>query len=133
MPMILEHIDAIAREKNRDVLFLRFHPTDSESYICYEHKDDVVRTEILENLKALEIPHKPCLDFYHPDGFNRFIGQIYLDVPYDENLPLYQKLQQYLEYPDGTMRFPTVRFLILPLEKALVNKDYDNEDDDDFY
>ncbi len=33
MPQLIEHIDAIARQKQRDVLFLRFNdPSDSEDW-----------------------------------------------------------------------------------------------------
>lgn len=134
--MILQNIDEISREMNRDVLLLRFHPTDFDEYLEYEYKNDAVRTEILENLKQMEIPFKPCLGFYHPNDFGRWCGQIYLDVPYDENLPMYQRLKEYLEFPDNSMRFETVKFYILKLEQAIDHalkypKENEDSDEDD--
>ncbi|MDO9212365.1 MAG: hypothetical protein Q7U23_00865 [Methylococcales bacterium] len=56
-------------------------------------------------------------------------GDIYLDVPYDENNhPLYVQVRDYLENPDDTMRFDTMSFWYLPLEKAMVNTHHDEPD-----
>ena len=104
MPMILQNIDEICREVARDILFLRFYPEDRDAFYDYEYEKDPVRAVIIENLKRLEIPHKPCLDLYNPNNLiERYYGQLYLDVPYDLNLPMYQRLQEYLEFPDGTI------------------------------
>lgn len=50
---------------------------------------------------------------------------IYIDVPFDENDPQYQQVQAYMEHADGSMRFPTVKFWYLPLEKAMENAHHD--------
>jgi hypothetical protein len=52
-------------------------------------------------------------------------GQIYLDVPFDDNDPLYVLVRDYLENPNGTRRFETVGFWYLPLEKAMENAHHD--------
>jgi hypothetical protein len=39
--------------------------------------------------------------------------------------PLCKALHEYLEYPDGSMRFPTVRFYFLTLEIAMQNAHHD--------
>jgi hypothetical protein len=44
---------------------------------------------------------------------------LYLDLPYEPQQPFYQKLAAYLETPDGHPRDPRVRFMLLPLAKAL--------------
>lgn len=38
---------------------------------------------------------------------------------------VYQTVRYYLEQMDGTMRFPTVRFYVLPLEHAMKNAHHD--------
>jgi hypothetical protein len=141
--MPLKYIDEIAREKQRDVLFLEFHPLQTLNPYCtesleyeikwfesemrtqsYRYTEDKIRDEIIENLNKMNIPWELCEGL--PTGYlESSKGQIYLDVPFDENLPQYQALQEYLEYPDGTMRFPTVRFHFLTLEKAMENVNND--------
>lgn len=141
--MPLKYIDEIAREKQRDVLYLEFHPLptvnpntvetleDEIKYLeserrvqKYRYAEDKVRDEILENLNKLNVHWELCQGL--PTGYlESSKGQIYLDVPFDENLPQYQVLQEYLEYPDGMMRFPTIRFHFLTLEKAMENVNND--------
>jgi hypothetical protein len=54
-----------------------------------------------------------------------YLGQVYLDVPYDESLPEYCVLRDYLEHPDGTMRHAGVRFCVMPLDYAMRNAEHD--------
>ena len=44
-----------------------------------------------------------------------YMGDIYLDIPYDKDLPLHQELEAYLQYSDDRMRFDNVMFLYMPL------------------
>jgi hypothetical protein len=52
-------------------------------------------------------------------------GQIYLDVPFNENDPVYPILRDYLEKPDGTMVFAGTRFCYYPLVEAMKNAHHD--------
>jgi hypothetical protein len=132
MPQLIKHIDAIAREKQRTVLYLEFHPEsiftfsilDDESE-SYDYQNDNVRDEIITNLDNLGIPWTKCAHIASPNLMCAYLGQVYLDVPFDKDLPLYQTLETYLEYPDGSMRFPSVRFGYLPLEMAMKNAHHD--------
>ena len=54
--------------------------------------------------------------------------EIYIDVPYDENELLYVQVPDYLENPDGTMRFDTMSFWHLSLKKAMENAHHDEPD-----
>ena len=130
MPMLIEHIDAIARKKQRDVLFLEFHPEDyfsifSKKKVKYNYQVDKVRKKVIKNLDTLGVPWQPCGHIASTSMMCSYAGQIYLDVPYDESLPLYCALQDYLETPDGAVRLPTVRFFCLPLEMAMTNAHHD--------
>jgi hypothetical protein len=66
-----------------------------------------------------------CGGFADENYMASYAGQVYLDVPFDKDLPLYQTLETYLEYPDGSMRFENVRFYALRLEVAMKNAHYD--------
>ncbi|MEI7839031.1 MAG: hypothetical protein WCJ11_00850 [Methylococcaceae bacterium] len=144
MAIAIKHIDKIAREKQRTVLSLEFHPEPTFHSNCidtqedhdkwresvnrisaYKYREDKVRDEILENLTKLNIPYEMCAEWASESGFSSYKGQVYLDVPLDLDLPLCQKLHQYLEYPDGSMRFPTVRFYFWTLEVAMKNAHHD--------
>lgn len=43
----------------------------------------------------------------------------------DVDLPIYYELNDYLKYPIGEIRFPTVRFYYLALEVAMKNAHHD--------
>jgi hypothetical protein len=144
MPQVIDHIDAIARKKKRAVLYLEFHPAstfhsqvietdeDHDLYMeskhrisDYKYEKDAVRDEIIENLNRLGVSWVECGPIASESGFSSYKGQIYLDVPMDDDLPLYHELNDYLEYPNGEMRFPTVRFYYLALEVAMQNAHHD--------
>ena len=46
-------------------------------------------------------------------------------MPYDKDLPLYQKLEACLQYSDDRMRFDHLAFLYLSLEQAMENAEHD--------
>lgn len=137
MPQLIKNIDQIAREKKRTVLYLEFHPEpiryieteeDHEEdmhFHNYKYREDTVRDEIIAKLNDMKVPWEMCDHFASECGFMSYRGQIYLDVPLDHDLLLCQKLHEYLEYPDGSMRFPTVRFYFLTLEIAMKNAHHD--------
>jgi hypothetical protein len=144
MPQVIDHIDAIARKKKRAVLYLEFHPAstfrsqvietdeDHDLYLeskhrisDYKYEKDAVRDEIIENLNRLGVSWVECGSIASECGFSSYKGQIYIDVPMDVNLPIYRELNDYLEYPNGEMRFSTVRFNYLTLEVAMKNAHHD--------
>ena len=144
MPQLIDHIDAIARKKQRAVLYLEFHPAptfhsqgiktdeDYDLYMeskqrisNYKYEEDAVRDQIIENLSRLGVSWVECGSIASESGFSSYKGQIYLDVPMDVDLPFYHELNNYLEYPNGEMRFSTVRFYYLPLEVAMKNAHHD--------
>ena len=52
-------------------------------------------------------------------------GDIYIDVPFDTDNPVFQKLSSYLETPDGVMKIDGVVFCYLPLDVAMENAHHD--------
>ena len=131
MPQLIEHIDAIAREKQRDVLYLEFSPKPNKDDMWgdnngrYSFKNDPIREKILKNLTKMGVTWLSCGGFADENYMASYAGQVYLDVPFEKDLPLYQTLETYLEHPDGTMRFENVRFYVLRLEIAMKNAHHD--------
>lgn len=116
MSALLRHIDAIAREQKRDVLFLHF-----ENYLEDQELEDEdnVRTEVLEWLSQNQITYMPCMGIEGEDLIGSYLGDVYLDVPFDESNATYLKLSQYLEDEDGNMKIEGVFFFVLTLDVAL--------------
>lgn len=125
MPRHIEHIDAIARKKGRAVLYLEFHPKPSKEWRDYRYEDDPARTAVLAWLDAQGVPWVECGPFANPNLMAPYLGQVYLDVPYDDTLPEYRTLCDYLEHPDGSMRHEGVRFYAMPLDHAMKNAEHD--------
>lgn len=123
MPQLIEHIDAIARRKERAVLYLEFHPR--EEWRRYRFEADNVREGVLAWLDANQVPWQPCGPFAVPGGAGPYLGQVYLDVPFDVDLPAYERLRDYLECADGIMRHPGVRFYVMPYDHAQQNAAHD--------
>lgn len=125
MPALIEHIDAIARKKGRAVLYLEFHPQPYREWRAYRFEDEPTRAEVLAWLDAHGVAWAPCGPIADPAMLPPWLGQVWLDVPYDESLPAYCALRDYLEHPDGTMRHAGVRFYAMPLDLAMQNAAHD--------
>lgn len=124
MPQLIEHIDAIARQKGRDVLSIHFRPGYPEA-LAYDYRKDAERERVIGWLEAQGIPWQPCGDVADEARMMPYVGEVYVDVPFDPAGPHFRKLQTYLENPDGTMRHPRVVFMCLLLEKAMKNAHHD--------
>ncbi len=129
MPQLIDHIDRIARKQQRDVLFLMFSATPCTRAEEYQPLDDfeasASRQAILQWCCDNGIRAIPCGGVGSENFMESYSGQLYLDVPYDEQDPVYKKIDNYLNYPDGTSRFADVIFCYLPLEMAMKNAHHD--------
>lgn len=125
MPALIQHIDAIARKKGRDALYLEFHPQAYAQWRDYRYEDDPVRRAVLAWLDRHRVGWHACGPFADTRRMLPYLGQVYLDLPYDESLPAYCTLRDYLELPDGSMRIDGVRFCVIPLDYAQQNAAHD--------
>lgn len=118
MQQVRECIDAIALRKGRAVLYLEFHPLTLAGGASYRYQYDVARRSVLDWLDAHAMPWSECGPIAEPRFRSSYLGQVYLDVPFDEALPRYRALRDFLEHPDGRMRHTGVRFYAMPLDYA---------------
>lgn len=114
MPQQLQHIDQIARDKNRDVLFLHF-----EHYQEDEAGDDPIREIVITWLEDHDIQFVPCMGLEQESLVDVYSGDLYIDLAVDEEDPIYQALCEYLEDDEGNMRLDGVLFFVLSLDLAL--------------
>lgn len=133
MPVRIEHIDAIARQKQRDVLYVVFHtpasgtPDDEEVLGSddFDWEKLPIRQQVIDWLDAQGICWKRCGHFANECLMMGYRGQLYIDLPYDKSLSCFQALEAFLEFPDGSTRFPEATFYYLPLAIAMGNAAHD--------
>ncbi len=125
MPSLLQHIDAIARSKGRGALFLSFREEGSEFFHVPDFEEHSGRIAIIKWLDENRIAWSECAGLANPNALLPYAGQIYIDLPLDNTLPEYRKLEAFLEHPDGTLRFAKVQFCYLPLDIAMKNAEHD--------
>lgn len=136
MPISIEHIDAIGRKKQRDVLYVVFVPPGKEmAEISDFNSDDF---EFLENWRSNDtrdqfiawmdevgIEYCPCGEIARENGWSSYRGDLYIDVPYDYEDRRYQILEKKLENSDGTIKIPGISYRYMPLEVSLKNSHHD--------
>jgi hypothetical protein len=120
--MLIEHIDAIARKKQRTVLHVIFHARLSEPF---DWEASSARRQIIAWLDAQGIDWMPCGHVANDAFLCSYRGQIYIDVPFDESHPDYRRVRDYLEHPDGTMAIDGAKFCYYPLSEAMKNAHHD--------
>jgi len=124
MPVLIDHIDAIARRKQRDVLSIRFVTRETD-LPAYDYLQDPERLRVISWLDEHGVAWQPCGRVAKDNYLQLYIGDVYVDVLYDTTDPAYELLRDYLENPDGTMRHSMVTFEYYPLEMAMKNAHHD--------
>jgi hypothetical protein len=122
MAILLEHIDKIARDKQRAVLFVTF---DHKTFPGRNYEHWEARSRLLAWLDEHAIPCQMCMDMAREDGWSAYRGQLYIDVPYDEDDPTFQALNAYIMTEHNEPRTEGVVLYCLPLEVAMRNKHHD--------
>ncbi|MFA5461165.1 MAG: hypothetical protein WC274_03695 [Sulfurimonas sp.] len=122
MPMILEHIDKIARDKKRDVLYIEFALGDMSSF---KYKKFQKRNELLVWLNDNDIPYKMCGPIASEYGWSAYRGQLYIDLPMDETNEKYKLIDNHLTTEEDNFKIEGIEFYYLPLEVAMKNAHHD--------
>ncbi|QBY55533.1 hypothetical protein [Cupriavidus oxalaticus] len=116
MPQLVEHIDAIARQVGRDVLYLTFFEDSAEVSVRADWEENASRKEVVGCLDANGYAWKKCGEIASDDWMVMgYRGSIYIDTAYDREDPVYLKLEHFLENPDGTLRLSKMRFWALSI------------------
>jgi hypothetical protein len=123
MPEQLQHIDAIARQKVRDVLYLEF--AEAERPVSRPFEEIESRQQILAWFDENGDPWDQCGPIANENFMASYAGQVNIHEPYDTSNATYQAVQAFLEYPDGTIRFGDVKFWVVSIERAMKNSHHD--------
>lgn len=94
MPMLIEYLDAIARKKGRDVLFLDFPQRKNKNIFDLFNMDwdsVPIRKQIISWLDQNQIAWCMCAGVADENMMGgEYLGRIYVDVPFDTKDPIYQ-------------------------------------------
>jgi hypothetical protein len=125
MPQQIEHIDAIARRKQRDALYILFFEEYGGKQVLCDWRENKSRKLIIEWLDANGYSWSLCGGKANVNVMRSYRGSIYIDTPFDKNDPAYRVLETFLENADGTMRFPEMTFCVITLDNAMENAHHD--------
>jgi hypothetical protein len=123
MPQRIQHIDKIARDKNRDVLFIGFIALNNTETPAYRRADD--NDPHIQWLEANKIPYAPCGLVADEWAVSEYEGHLYLDVPMDEANPTFQKLLAHFENDEGQPADPNCVLYYYALVDAMQNAHHD--------
>jgi hypothetical protein len=121
MVQMIQTIDAIARERGADVVFLAVH--DETGRPCRRHPELDAVTRWLE---SEGFAWRTCAAFetgmIHLEGGPQVI---FIDTPFIPGSPVLSRLESYFEEADGRPRIPGLVLTCLPLEVAMTHADHD--------
>ena len=129
MPMLIDPIDQIARQKQRTVLYVVFDDPDSNDFeASFDWENCKNRQRVITWFDEQAIQYQPCFQVWS-DGLLQcpYRGQLYIDVPFETDNSVYKKLEAYFENQDGSMKNPEITFCYLPLKRAMKNAHHDEE------
>lgn len=121
MPQIIRTIDEIAREKRRDVIYVQFH-NFSTGFVA-DYRTNPSREAIISWLDENRIAYIPCGGFDSGCIVEGYDGELYIDVPIDENDDDFFKLCKWFLPEEGKRRYESAWLFYLPLAVALLNCD----------
>ena len=123
MPMLIQYIDKIAVQKQRDVLLVRF--TKAPFVGNEEYPEPVedwekcsARQVFLQWCQDNSILATPCGPASNSGWIVGYFGDLYIDVPNEPDNADFHKLSDHLEHPDGRMKQPHDTFYLFPLDVA---------------
>jgi len=139
MPRVMKTVDQIARDKQRDVLYITFKKEAPEpeydddmildGHAVFDWKDNANRKQVVSFLDKHQIPYQMCFDPQPIGGMlilaMPYEGQLYIDMPYDKTNAQCKILETYLENPDGSTKLTDVYFWLYRLESAMKNAEHD--------
>lgn len=121
MPQLIRAIDEISREKQRDVIFVQFH--NFRTGFVADYRTNPSRTAIISWLEEQNITYLPCGGFDSGCIVDGYDGELYIDVPIDENDDDFFKLCEWFLPAVGKRRFENAWLFYLPLAVALLNSE----------
>jgi hypothetical protein len=119
MPQLIQAIDEIAREKQRDVIFVQFH--NFGTGFVADYRTNPSREAIILWLDEQHIAYVPCGGFDSGCIVEGYDGELYIDVPIDEKDANFLKVSEWFIGEGEAKRYENAWLFYLPLEVAMLN------------
>lgn len=119
MPQIIQAIDEIAREKQRDVIFVQFH-NFSTGFVT-DYRTNPSREAIILWLDEQHIAYAPCGGFDSGCIVEGYDGELYIDVAIDEKDENFFKISEWFIGKGKARRYENAWLFYLSLEVAMLN------------
>ncbi len=119
----MESIDAIARQLQRDVLYLEFARARRPHRADYLAWTAACASCAGRTKRAA--PGANAAPSRRRRRYARIPREIFVDVSFDEHDARHRAVQAFLEHPDGSMRFDNVGFFVVGLALAMKNAHHD--------
>lgn len=125
---LIERIDAIARQRQRDDLYVKFSlPLDGDESPAEREYKQLRYWQMLPGREACiawldkqGIDHRECFDLLPESDAGAHVPNcIYNDLVFDKSAPLVQALTAFLTHSDGSMKFPDATLCHLSLERVI--------------
>ena len=118
MPELIQYLDEIARRKKRDVLMVSFH--ELQDLMSLDREVYAPRIEFIDFLNKHKIKWEKCAPPRSGSGWIiGYFGDIYLNIPFDQEDPGYQLVQKRLEFKNGSPRDKRILWYLHPLSEAI--------------
>lgn len=124
----LDHIDKIARNLQRDVLYFTFHNTELNiMFQNYSYELDKNRDKIVKWLNENSIRWTMCAEMANEDFINfQYFGQIFIDVEINAEDVQFKKILEHFELNNKMKdEFFPAKLWILSLDLAMENSHHD--------
>ncbi|WP_290901736.1 hypothetical protein [Aquabacterium sp.] len=120
MVMLVDYLDAIARRKKRDVLYVDFGLALGSCPDRSAWKMLPARTQLIEWFCEQEIELEIAVFVANDEILITppYRGEFYIDIPYDKDDPKCQLVLQHMETNDGFSKLHGVRLCLLELSVA---------------
>lgn len=121
MPLLIDHMDAVARRLSHDLLFFGPPPARSfEDDVGSDWLESAAAAALREWLDTVGIAHGVCGPMSNSGWIEGGLRYLYVDLPYDSGNAEYQRLCAFVQdHDDGLTRWPEIRFCVLTLENAM--------------
>ena len=123
MPQLILSIDEIARQKQRDVIYVEFRKRKPGGRLDYRLSPP--RNAMLDLFTANEIPFFECGGIGNDADIESYQGQIYVDVAFDESTPLFKTVVRLLTLAKTLGESEKPHLYLLKLSTAMKNAHLD--------
>jgi hypothetical protein len=128
--MRIDHIDAIARKMGCDVLYVEFSGpagkrSGQDQRKAFAWKESQERIGLIAWLGQQGIGWVPCSGIANLNSMQAYSGGLYVDLPMDEQSLKFKAFLDYIEFPDGTQRTPSLKAYTCSLADAQENSAHD--------